>query len=503
MKHPWLLATLAVVIVGTTGSHANEKKAVKKQPNIIFIAIDDLNDWVGVLGGHPQAKTPNLDRLAKKSMLFTHAYCAAPACNPSRTALLTGLRPSTSGVYHNNQPWRPALPDAVTLPAYLLSQGYLVLGCGKIFHGGYPDTKAWSEYFNGKSKIPNKDLPTRGIGGNMQWGPLQAGDDAMPDTQITDWAIQKLKEKRDKPLFLAVGYQKPHLPWHAPQKYFDMHPLDKIQLPKVLPTDLDDVPPAGIKMAKPGGDHKSIVAAGLWKEAVQAYLACSTYMDVQLGRLLDALEKSGEAENTIIILWTDHGWSHGQKEHWRKFSLWEQDCRVVLTIAVPGVTTPGTRCERTVNLIDLNPTVTELCGLPPTKGQEGHSLLPLLKNAKSAWDYPSLTTHGRNNHSIRTEKWRYIRYQDGSEELYDHDADSLEWKNLAKDGQFKKVKEQLAAQLPKVNAPDADAVKNKDKKKKKAKEAPTGLPRSLIGEPPLMEWRRPGPFSFSVRATSP
>src|SRR5262245_26039498 len=312
-----LLVSLTLAFFGLPASaHATQKDKGPKQPNIIFIAIDDLNDWIGTLGGHPQARTPNLDRLAKKSQLFTRAYCAAPACNPSRTAILSGLRPSTTGVYHNSQPWRPALPDVVTMPAYLLSHGYVVWGGGKIFHGGFPDAKAWTEYFTGKSKIPAKDLPTRGIGGNMQWGPLDAGDDAMPDTQMTDWAIGKLKQKHEKPFFLAVGYTKPHLPWHAPKKYFDMHPLDKIQLPKVLDNDLDDVPPAGIKMAKPEGDHKSIVSAGLWKEAVQAYLACGTFMDHQLGRLLDALEQSGYADNTFIILWSDHGWSHGQKQHW-------------------------------------------------------------------------------------------------------------------------------------------------------------------------------------------
>jgi arylsulfatase A-like enzyme len=466
------LLLIALTLFGLAApAHATGKDR-KKQPNIVFIAIDDLNDWIGALKGHPQAKTPNLDRLAKRSTLFTRAYCPAPACNPSRAAILTGKRPSTSGVYHNNQPWRPAMPDAVTLPAYLLQHGYLVLGGGKIFHGGYPDTKAWTEYYNGKSKIPARDFPMQGIGGNMTWGPLNADDDAMSDTQVTDWAIQKLKEKREKPLFLAVGYQKPHLSWHVPKKYFDMHPLDKVQLPKVLATDLDDVPAAGIKMAKPQGDHKKIVDAKLWKEAVQAYLACCTYMDAQLGRLLEAIEQSGEADNTIIILWSDHGWSHGQKEHWRKFSLWEQDCRVVFMIAAPGWTTPGTRCERTVNLLDLFPTVTDLCGLERPKDQEGHSLAPLLKNAKAEWTHPSLTTHGRNNHSVRTERWRYIRYADGSEELYDHDADPLEWKNLAKDPAMKMTKLQLAEHLPKVNAMDAESAKKKGKKGDEFETAP-------------------------------
>lgn len=456
-------ASFIIVALGVLGSTSPTwgQDTPKKQPNILCIAIDDLNDWVGCLGGHPQARTPNIDRLSRKSLLFTRAYCAAPACNPSRTAILTGLRPSTTGVYHNDQPWRPALPDAVTLPAYLLRHGYLVWGGGKIFHGGYPDAKAWSEYFQGKSKLPAKEQPARGIGGNMMWGPLNAADNAMPDTRMTDWAIGKLKQKHDRPFFLAVGYVKPHLAWYAPKKYFDMHPLDKVQLPKVLDNDLDDVPPAGIKMAKPQGDHKQITDAGLWKEAVQAYLACTTFMDAQLGRLLDALEQSGHADNTIIILWSDHGWTHGQKQHWRKFSLWEQDCRVVFMAAAPGITSPGQKCQRTVNLFDLYPTVIDLCGLPAKKGLEGPSLLPLLKNPSMAWDHPSITTHGRNNHSIRTEQWRYIRYKDGSEELYDHDADPLEWKNLAKEAQHRRVMDDLAARLPKVNAADAPSGKKK------------------------------------------
>src|SRR5262249_5570362 len=269
------------------------------------------------------------------------------------------------------------------------------------------------------------------------------------------------------------------LPWHCPKKYFDMHPVDKIQLPKVLDNDLDDVPPAGVKMAKPQGDHKQIVESGQWKHAVQAYLACSTFMDAQLGRLLDALEKSGYAENTIIILWTDHGWSHGQKQHWRKFSLWEQDCRVAFMIAAPGVTQSGARCSRTVNLLDLYPTVIDLSGVPAKKGLEGESLVPLLRDPQIAWDHPSITTHGRNNHSIRSEKWRYIRYKDGSEELYDHDADPLEWKNLAKDARFAKVKEDLAARLPKVNAADAPAKKG-DAVKDSAEDLGLQGPRIVI-----------------------
>lgn len=457
------MAAWFVVLALAIPSVAEAQQPAKK-PNVLFIAIDDLNNWVGVLGGHPQAKTPNLDRLAKSSVLFNRAYCAAPACNPSRTALLTGLRPSTTGVYQNDQPWRPAVKDAVTLPAYLKRLGYLVWGCGKIFHGGYEDPKGWSEYFNGKYKVVTKEIPGKGPGGNMQWGAFQGGDDALADYQNADWAIAKLKQKHDQPFFLAVGFTKPHLEWKAPQKYFDLHPLDKVQLPKVLDTDLEDVPAAGVKMAKPDGDHKKIVAAGQWKEAVQAYLACCTYVDVQLGRLLEALEASGQADNTVVILWSDHGWSHGQKQHWRKFSLWDQDCQVVLQVRVPGMTpTGGAVCSRTVNLLDLYPTINELCSLPAKKEVEGVSLVPLLKNANAERNVASITTHGFKNHSVRTEKYRLIRYKDGSEELYDHDADPLDWKNLAREPRLAKVRYELAALLPKIDAPDAEKETGKKK----------------------------------------
>lgn len=434
-----------------------------KRPNVLFIAIDDLNDWTGLLGGHPQARTPNLDKLCRRGVLFDKAYCAAPACNPSRTALLTGLRPSTTGVYVNGQPWRPALPDVVTLLQYFMRHGYQVKGGGKIFH--YNDLKSYHSYYANKDRFPkNKKNDLRGIGGNMVWGPLDVKDADMKDGDLTDWAIGQLRQKQEKPFFLAVGYYRPHLEWTAPRNYFDMHPLDKVQLPKVLKDDLADVPPAGIKMAKPQGDHAKIVKAGLWKEAVQAYLACSTFMDTQLGRLLAALADSPHAENTIIIVWSDHGWNHGQKEHWRKFALWEQTCRVVLSIHAPGTTRPDQRCPRPVNLLDVYPTLVELCGLPEKKGLDGHSLVPLLRTPQAEWPHLSLTTHGKDNHSLRNDRWRYIRYADGGEELYDHAADPLEWKNLASDPALAKVKAEMRKHLPLVNARPVPGAEGKKKK---------------------------------------
>ena len=455
-----ILAFAVLAMLAPSESRANTK------PNVLFIAIDDLNDWIGCLGGHPQTKTPNLDRLAKKGVNFTRAYCASPCCNPSRAALLSGKRPSTSGVYNNNQPWRQAMPDVVTLPAYFMQHGYLVWGGNKIFHGSFPDTKAWHEYYTGKNKIPKKGLPMNGIGGNMEWGPIPAGDEVMNDTDMIDWAIGKLKQKHDRPFFLAPGMHKPHLSWHVPQKYFDMFPIDKIQLPKTNPSDLDDVPAGGLKMAKREGDHRAITQKGVWKNGVQAYLAAIAYMDAQIGRLIDALEKSEYANNTIVIFWSDHGWSLGEKEHWRKFALWERETRVPMFMIVPGMTKANQTCARTVNLMDLYPTLIDLCDLPKKSGLEGNSIVALLKDPTAKWDHPSLTTWLRGNHAVRSERWRYIRYIDGGEELYDHESDPHEWTNLAKDPKYAAIKKELGAYMPKSDAPDAGKSGEKAKKKK-------------------------------------
>jgi arylsulfatase A-like enzyme len=437
--------------------------AADAKPNVLFIAVDDLNAWIGCMGVRPDVKTPNIDRLAARGTLFTRAYCVAPACNPSRAALLTGVRPSTSGVYHNSQPWRPVLKDAVTLPQHFQANGYKVEGGGKIFHGGFNDQASWENYHKergGNPTPPNK--PVNGLNmAQFDWGPLNVADDAMPDHKTVTWASEFLQKKYDRPFFLAVGLHKPHLPFYAPKKYFDLYPLDKIELPKTLETDLDDVPPVGVKVARPTGDHAAVLKANQWKQAVQAYLACISYADAEIGRLLDALDKSPHAANTIIVFWGDHGWHLGEKQHWRKFALWEEATRTPLIVVAPGVSKEKQRCDRPVTLMDIYPTLVDLCALKEKPGLEAHSLLPLLKDAKAEWKHAAITTHGRENHAVRTDRWRYIRYSDGGEELYDHTADPLEWKNLAKDPKFDAVKKELAAHLPKVNAPDAPAQKAK------------------------------------------
>lgn len=424
---------------------------------MLFIAIDDLNDWVGCLGGHPDVKTPNLDRLAQRGVLFTRAYCAAPACCPSRTALLTGLRPSTTGVYDNeDHGWRdiPMLKDAVTLPQYFSANGYQALGSGKIFH--YIDKKSWDTFWPMSRLQRPKDPEQKELGPGMtkpfQWGALPVEDEAMGDWQVTDWVVKQLQSQHDRPFFLACGIYRPHLPLTVPQKYFDLYPIDKITMPKVKENDMDDIPQAGRNMSKTF-IHKRITDANAWKQAVQAYLASVSFADACVGKVIDALDASPYRDNTVIVLWSDHGWHLGEKLHWTKFALWEKATRNILLFVLPGVTSPDGRCDSPVNLMDIYPTLVEACGLDPKAGLEGSSLLPLLKDPQAPWDKPSLSTYKFNNHSVRSHRFRYIRYADGSEELYDHDKDELEWDNLASNPAYNAVKAELRQHLPKNNAP--------------------------------------------------
>jgi arylsulfatase A-like enzyme len=452
------------------------------KPNVLFIAIDDLNDWIGCLGGHPQARTPNLDKLAKRGVLFTRAYCAAPSCNPSRAALMTGILPSTSGVYYNSQPWRAAMPKAVTLPQHFTAHGYWSAGSGKIYHGRYPDPASWQTYFpDQKKNKPVDPLPAkRPVNGipktaHFDWGPVSKPASAMGDYQVADWIIGQLKHEHDKPFFLACGIYRPHLPWYVPRKYFDLFNESEIKLPATLKNDLKDVPTAGVKMAKPQGDHARVIKHNQWQKAVHGYLASIAFADEQVGRVLTALERSSHADNTIIVLWTDHGWHLGEKEHWRKFTLWERAGRTPVMFVVPkGIsealaqgTRDGMRVDRPVGLIDLYPTLIDLCGLKENKALEGQSLVRLLSDPKAKWARPALTTYGRNNHALRTPQWRYIRYEDGSEELYDHSKDPHEWTNLAGKPEHVELKKELAGWFPKKNAPAAADSKKKQKAKNK------------------------------------
>ncbi len=408
--------------------------AAADRPNVLFIAIDDLNQWVGHLGRSPQAKTPNLDRLAASGITFTAANCAAPACNPSRAALMSGLRPSTTGVYDNGQNWMPVIPQDKTLTTQFLKAGYNVYGAGKIYHANAHRPGEWTEYHKG-APDPNNLHPTakdRGVGG-IRFAPLAASDEQMNDYKVASYAIDKLQAEHDKPFFLAVGIYRPHMPWFVPKKYFDMFPLESIELPPHQEDDLADVPAAGRKLAKPNGDHALMLKSGRWKEAVQAYLASIAFCDAQVGRVLDALDASPKKDNTIVVLWSDHGWHLGEKEHWRKFALWQEACGSVYIWRVPGVTRPGGVCDRAVDHMSIYPTLCGLTGVPTPSHVEGLDITPLLKNPAAPWQAPALTTYHKGSHSIQQGQFRYIRYGSGGRELYDHAQDPHGWTNLASD----------------------------------------------------------------------
>jgi len=432
------------------------------KPNVLFIAVDDLRDWVGYLDRNPQAITPSIDKLAKRGVAFTRSYCASPVCNPSRCALMSGMRPSTTGVYDNGNDWRKAVPEDQPLTTAFRKAGYFVCGSGKIYHEAYTRPSEWDDYLKNPGGNP---LPkgNDGVGG-IKFAPLDCKDEDLNDWKIVDYAIDQLGKKHEKPFFLACGIHKPHMPWNVPQKYYDMHPLKDIKLPPYLKKDLDDVPGAGIKMARPDGDHKAIVESGRWKEAIQGYLAAGTYCDMLIGRLLEAFDKSPYRDNTIIVFWCDHGWHLGEKDHWRKFALWEEATRAPLLWVVPGVTKAGGVCDRTVDFMTIYPTLTDLCGIPTPKHVEGKSIKSLLVDPKAEWSESAVTTYKFKNHAVRTEDWRYIRYADGSEELYDEKKDPNEWKNLAGLADYAAKKSELGKLLPTKDAADIGPAPEKKKK---------------------------------------
>jgi arylsulfatase A-like enzyme len=444
---------MSLIVVMVAAGSVSAADTVAK-PNVLFIAVDDLNHWVGYTGRNPQTKTPNIDRLAKMGVAFTHAYCAAPVCNPSRAALMSGLRPGSTGIYDNGQDWKPVIDKSKTLTAQFLKAGYNVYGSGKIYHANAHREGEWTDYFVGNREAakPHPSSTTDGVGG-IKFRPL-TNDSRLSDENIIDYGIEKLKARHDKPFFVAVGLHKPHMPWNVPKKYYDLFPLEDIQLPPTTASDLSDIPAAGLKFAKPAGDHAAILKSGRWKEAVQAYLATIAYCDAQIGRLLDAYDQSPHKANTLIVFWGDHGWHLGEKEHWRKFALWEEATRMPYIWVVPNVTTPGGVCKSTVDLMSVYPTLCSACGLERPKHVEGEDIQSLLRNPSAAWNRPAITTFHLNNHSVRTQRWRYIRYADGSEELYDHMNDPYEWTNVATATQHADVKLNLKKQLPSRNEPE-------------------------------------------------
>lgn len=423
-----------------------------RRPNVIVIVADDFNHWIGYTGRNPQTKTPNLDKLSTRGVSFSHSYTAVPVCNASRAALLSGVRPFDSGIYGNGDDWRKVIPPEKTLISTFRQAGYLTLGSGKIYHGGYDRKSEWDDYLQNEGKAGPEPAGSKGVGG-IRFGAIEGEDADLSDHRIVDYGIGQLGKKHDKPFLLTVGLHKPHMPWYVPKKYFDLHPLDSIQLPEVKSDDLADIPATGVKLARAAGDHTKIVESGRWKEAVQAYLAAVSYADAEIGRLLDALAASEYADNTIVVFFGDHGWSLGEKEHWRKFALWEEPTRTPLIWVVPGLTPAGKVSSRPVDFMSIYPTLTDLAGISKPAHVDGESLRPLLTDPAAEWKGHALSTWLQGNHSVRTEGWRYTRYADGGEELYDETSDPNEWTNLAGNPDHAAKKAELAKLLPTANAP--------------------------------------------------
>ena len=455
------LAVLALTFVGD----ANSAPTVQK-PNILFIAIDDLNDWVGCLGGHPQSRTPNMDRLAASGTLFRNAHCQSPLCNPSRASLLTGLRPSTTGIYGLT----PGIRDVsgtracITLPQYFARHGYFTAAFGKVFHDGSIPEQWHKREFNVWGPAPGMPLPLKKFVHTpsdiraMDWGVFPTDDRDQADWKIAEAAITQLKMlPASKPFFLAVGFRLPHVPCFASQKWFDLlPPEDQIMLPPVKEGDRDDVPEFSwyLHWKLPEPRLSWLKRVHQWRPLVRAYLASTCFMDSQIGRVLDALDSTGRQDNTIIVLWSDNAWHLGEKAITGKNSLWERSTHVPLIFAGPGASR-GAQCMQPAELLDIYPTLVDLCGLPVKKGLEGHSLVPQLKDTKTPRAWPAITSHNEGNDAVRTEQWRYIRYADGSQELYDHLSDPNEWTNLVADARYFVTKQELARWLPKSPAPPA------------------------------------------------
>lgn len=445
------LITLCMV-VSFAGHSADTTRSQANRPNVLFIAMDDFNHWATHLGRNVQAKTPNIDRLAARGVTFRHAYAAVPACEPTRAAMMSGLRPWVTGCYYNGDKWHRLIPEGSGLTAQLLKAGYYVAGAGKVYHADQYFSSEWTEYMD------DTGLSHHGEGVAKEEGfhePLKHDlkDEDLSDWHVVKWCMDKLSQKRAQPFFIACGLHKPHLPFAVPRKYYDMFPLESIQLPPYKEDDLNDIPPAGVAMARPGGDHARFLRSGRWKNAIQSYLAACAYTDMNIGRLIAALDESSARNNTIVVLWGDHGWSFGEKRHWRKFALWEEPTRTPLVWVVPEVTKPGGICDRPVDLMTIYPTLCELTHVPLPKHVAEPSLAPLLRDPAKPWSHPAITTHGFSNHAVRTEQWRYIRYADGSEELYDVKKDPFEWTNLASTPQTAPARAELARFLPSQSKP--------------------------------------------------
>ena len=469
---------LKLATLGTASLSLPGEETGTDHLNVLFLIVDDLNTLpLGDTNRYAgKVIAPNIMRLADSGVNFTRNFAAALKCSPSRTAFLSGVVPWKSGVYDNGYDVNssPALKNATSLPAYFRQHGYYVASYGKVSHGWdmgelddisshHRDPAPPGAPLNGYSK------DRKGKVTENDWGPNHLQESEMDDTKRADQAIAQLKKKHDKPFFIACGLFHPHMPAYAPKKYFDLYPLASIQIPPTIPNDLDDVPPLGRELAHLGA-FREIVAHNQWKNAIQGYLASTTYADAQIGRILDALNNSPYKDNTIVVLITDNGFHIGEKEHWQKSTLWEEATHVLMMFRVPSLTKPHQVCNRVVSLMDVYSTLVELAGLPKPNRLDGRSLVPLLKDCNAPWDFPALSAY-QSNMSVRTDGYRLIRYKDGPTEFYDEAKDPHEWTDQTKKPEYAEMQRKLAAFLPAQAAmvPSVDDMRGASPKSKKKK----------------------------------
>lgn len=428
----------------------------REKPNVILIAIDDLNDWIGCLGGHPQVKTPNIDRLAARGVLFNNAHCQSPVCNPSRASMMSGLYPETTGIYFLNPSIEeaPVIDRNTLMPKRFQDEGYYVTAAGKLFHGR-ENKKYLPNYgsnFGGFGPFPKKKISPFPGHKLWDWGAFPERDEQTPDYKIASWAVDQLKKTHEQPLWLGVGFYRPHVPQYAPQKWLDMYPLETVQLPKFKDDDLSDLSEYAVNITRLkhiSPTHEWVTDKDEWKNLVRTYLACISFVDHQVGRVLDAIDSSAYSKNTYIVLYTDHGFHQGEKERYAKRSIWQDGAGVPMMISGPGIA-KGKVCNKPVQLLDIYPTLLDLTNLKANPKHEGNSLKPLLENPNANWSHVARCSFGPGNVAIISESHRYIHYNDGTEELYDRKADLHEWNNIATNPEMKAILKMHRARLPKT-----------------------------------------------------
>lgn len=456
-----IILFLILSVLGATNASCQKTD----KPNVLFITIDDMNDWTSVFDENNPIKTPNIEKLADRGVFFNKAYCSSPACNPSRSSVMTGTRPHKTGIYGNSSDWRGALPKIKTIQRYFKDNGYFVCGAGKVFHHhkdwAFHDNASFNEFLMMSINEPYPDKKLNGLdwygSRNTDWGAWPEDIKKTADYRTAQYAIQKLNQKFDRPFFLNVGIYKPHSPFFAPQEFFDKYPSKNVVMPQIPEEDMEDLPEGARKLVEPtnwfwdGMVKAQKEDPDAYKDYVQGYQACASFADEMIGKIINALDNSPYKDNTIIVLWSDHGFHLGEKQHFEKFALWEKTTHIPFIIITPGLTQSSTIIEKPVDMTSIYPTLCELCGLEIPKHADGFSLVPLLKDTSTVIP-PALMTYGKGNHAIRTERWRYIHYADGTEELYDHKNDPKEWTNVAGKKEYKGVIEKLKTYIPKKNA---------------------------------------------------